>query len=174
MSHSLFINAKSILTLAWRSTFSWFCPQVFSVLTLRIFQKWGLPTAINECCFFVKVEFTFLCVCALFSPLRDMYHGIGPLDPERLNVFRTVKEITGEIAASVESPWKKKVTEQNNSVTWCAWECVWMDHVAFVFGKESLKGRNRELIFVGETLKDALLRIGLFCVCVCYVSVFIH
>ena len=48
-----------------------------------------------------------------------MYHGIGPLDPERLNVFRTVKEITGEIAASVESPWKKKVTEQNNSVTWC-------------------------------------------------------
>lgn len=28
-----------------------------------------------------------------------MYHGIGPLDPERLNAFRTVKEITGEEAA---------------------------------------------------------------------------
>lgn len=24
-----------------------------------------------------------------------MYHSIGPLDPERLSVFRTVKEITG-------------------------------------------------------------------------------
>lgn len=29
---------------------------------------------------------------------RDMYHGIGPMDPERLNVFRTVKEITGKTA----------------------------------------------------------------------------
>lgn len=27
---------------------------------------------------------------------RDMYHGIGPMDPERLNVFRTVREITGK------------------------------------------------------------------------------
>ncbi|KAA8579742.1 hypothetical protein FQN60_006835 [Etheostoma spectabile] len=35
----------------------------------------------------------------------DMYHGIGPLDPERLNVFRTVKEITGE-TASLGPPWK--------------------------------------------------------------------
>ncbi|TNN36503.1 Receptor tyrosine-protein kinase erbB-4 [Liparis tanakae] len=26
----------------------------------------------------------------------DMYHGIGPLDPELLNVFRTVKEITAQ------------------------------------------------------------------------------
>lgn len=30
---------------------------------------------------------------------RDMYHNIGPLDPERLNVFRTVREITGEVAS---------------------------------------------------------------------------
>lgn len=29
-------------------------------------------------------------------PHRDMYHGIGPMDPERLNVFRTVREITGK------------------------------------------------------------------------------
>lgn len=47
-----------------------------------------------------------VCLYSVF-PLRDMYHGIGPLDPERLNVFRTVKEITGEIDAAAESPWKK-------------------------------------------------------------------
>lgn len=35
-----------------------------------------------------------VCVCH-----RDMYHGIGPMDPERLNVFRTVKEITGKAAS---------------------------------------------------------------------------
>lgn len=27
---------------------------------------------------------------------RDVYHNIEPLDPEKLNVFRTVREITGE------------------------------------------------------------------------------
>lgn len=32
-----------------------------------------------------------------------MYHSIGPLDPERLNVFRTVREITGEAAAPLKS-----------------------------------------------------------------------
>lgn len=30
----------------------------------------------------------------LFS-LRDSYHGIKPLDPEKLSVFQTVREITG-------------------------------------------------------------------------------
>lgn len=30
---------------------------------------------------------------------RDMYHGIGPMDPERLNVFRTVREITGKVTS---------------------------------------------------------------------------
>lgn len=33
---------------------------------------------------------------------RDMYHNIGPLDPERLNVFRTVREITGEVASPLK------------------------------------------------------------------------
>jgi hypothetical protein len=31
----------------------------------------------------------------LFSP-RDPWHKIPALDPEKLNVFRTVREITGE------------------------------------------------------------------------------
>lgn len=43
--------------------------------------------------FLVVLIFCLLCFC-----YRDMYHGIGALDPERLNVFRTVKEITGETA----------------------------------------------------------------------------
>lgn len=33
--------------------------------------------------------------CSLFTG-RDVYHNIEPLDPEKLNVFRTVREITGE------------------------------------------------------------------------------
>ncbi|XP_057715367.1 receptor tyrosine-protein kinase erbB-4-like isoform X6 [Corythoichthys intestinalis] len=38
----------------------------------------------------------------------DMYHGIGPLDPERLNVFHTVKEITGFL--NIQS-WPEKMTD---------------------------------------------------------------
>ncbi|XP_062270839.1 receptor tyrosine-protein kinase erbB-4 [Scomber scombrus] len=38
----------------------------------------------------------------------DMYHGIGPLDPERLNVFRTVKEITGYF--NIQS-WPENMTD---------------------------------------------------------------
>ncbi|XP_053170732.1 receptor tyrosine-protein kinase erbB-4 [Scomber japonicus] len=38
----------------------------------------------------------------------DMYHGIGPLDPERLNVFRTVKEITGYL--NIQS-WPENMTD---------------------------------------------------------------
>lgn len=34
---------------------------------------------------------------------RDMYHGIGALDPERLNVFQTVREITGREEHSYQS-----------------------------------------------------------------------
>lgn len=41
---------------------------------------------------------------------RDMYHGIGPMDPERLNVFRTVKEITGKATAICSSG---SVSERN-------------------------------------------------------------
>lgn len=44
--------------------------------------------------------------------IRDMYHGIGPLDPERLNVFRTVREITGEAASPLRNPMKKSVSLQ--------------------------------------------------------------
>lgn len=42
--------------------------------------------------------------------IRDMYHGIGPLDPERLNVFRTVREITGEAASPLQNPMKKSIS----------------------------------------------------------------
>uniref|UniRef100_W5K5T5 Receptor protein-tyrosine kinase n=1 Tax=Astyanax mexicanus TaxID=7994 RepID=W5K5T5_ASTMX len=45
---------------------------------------------------------------AQFSPNRDMYHGIGALDPERLNVFRTVKEITGFL--NIQS-WPENMTD---------------------------------------------------------------
>uniref|UniRef100_A0A3B3XDD0 Receptor protein-tyrosine kinase n=1 Tax=Poecilia mexicana TaxID=48701 RepID=A0A3B3XDD0_9TELE len=38
----------------------------------------------------------------------DMYHGIGPLDPERLSVFRTVKEITGYL--NIQS-WPENMTD---------------------------------------------------------------
>ncbi|CAL8288654.1 unnamed protein product [Lota lota] len=38
----------------------------------------------------------------------DMYHGIGALDPERLNVFRTVKEITGFL--NIQS-WPENMTD---------------------------------------------------------------
>ncbi|XP_019747186.1 receptor tyrosine-protein kinase erbB-4 isoform X2 [Hippocampus comes] len=38
----------------------------------------------------------------------DMYHGIGPLDPARLNVFRTVKEITGYL--NIQS-WPENMTD---------------------------------------------------------------
>uniref|UniRef100_UPI003AAAAD41 receptor tyrosine-protein kinase erbB-4-like n=1 Tax=Centroberyx gerrardi TaxID=166262 RepID=UPI003AAAAD41 len=38
----------------------------------------------------------------------DMYHGIGALDPERLNVFRTVKEITGYL--NIQS-WPENMTD---------------------------------------------------------------
>uniref|UniRef100_A0A3B3C366 Receptor protein-tyrosine kinase n=1 Tax=Oryzias melastigma TaxID=30732 RepID=A0A3B3C366_ORYME len=38
----------------------------------------------------------------------DMYHGIGPMDPERLNVFRTVKEITGFL--NIQS-WPENMTD---------------------------------------------------------------
>ncbi|XP_067357691.1 receptor tyrosine-protein kinase erbB-4-like isoform X1 [Channa argus] len=38
----------------------------------------------------------------------DMYHGIGPLDPERLNVFRTVKEVTGYL--NIQS-WPENMTD---------------------------------------------------------------
>ncbi len=38
---------------------------------------------------------------------RDMYHGIGALDPERLNVFQTVREITGResVRISLKMIW---------------------------------------------------------------------
>ncbi|XP_055022698.1 receptor tyrosine-protein kinase erbB-4, partial [Boleophthalmus pectinirostris] len=38
----------------------------------------------------------------------DMYHGIGPMDPERLNVFRTVKEITGYLNIQA---WPENMTD---------------------------------------------------------------
>uniref|UniRef100_A0AAY4DMQ2 Receptor protein-tyrosine kinase n=1 Tax=Denticeps clupeoides TaxID=299321 RepID=A0AAY4DMQ2_9TELE len=38
----------------------------------------------------------------------DSYHGIGALDPERLNVFRTVKEITGFL--NIQS-WPENMTD---------------------------------------------------------------
>uniref|UniRef100_A0A3P8V566 Receptor protein-tyrosine kinase n=1 Tax=Cynoglossus semilaevis TaxID=244447 RepID=A0A3P8V566_CYNSE len=38
----------------------------------------------------------------------DMYHGIGALDPERLNVFRTVKEITGFLNIQA---WPENMTD---------------------------------------------------------------
>ncbi|PWA32117.1 hypothetical protein CCH79_00013364 [Gambusia affinis] len=38
----------------------------------------------------------------------DMYHSIGPLDPERLSVFRTVKEITGYL--NIQS-WPENMTD---------------------------------------------------------------
>uniref|UniRef100_A0A8C6KLK1 Receptor protein-tyrosine kinase n=1 Tax=Nothobranchius furzeri TaxID=105023 RepID=A0A8C6KLK1_NOTFU len=38
----------------------------------------------------------------------DMYHGIGPMDPEHLNVFRTVKEITGFL--NIQS-WPENMTD---------------------------------------------------------------
>uniref|UniRef100_A0AAQ5ZYX8 Receptor protein-tyrosine kinase n=1 Tax=Amphiprion ocellaris TaxID=80972 RepID=A0AAQ5ZYX8_AMPOC len=38
----------------------------------------------------------------------DVYHGIGPLDPERLNVFRTVKEVTGYL--NIQS-WPENMTD---------------------------------------------------------------
>uniref|UniRef100_H3CSB9 Receptor protein-tyrosine kinase n=1 Tax=Tetraodon nigroviridis TaxID=99883 RepID=H3CSB9_TETNG len=38
----------------------------------------------------------------------DMYHGIGPLDPERLNVFRTVREITGYLNIQA---WPENMTD---------------------------------------------------------------
>ncbi|XP_028986741.1 receptor tyrosine-protein kinase erbB-4-like isoform X2 [Betta splendens] len=38
----------------------------------------------------------------------DMYHSIGPLDPEALNVFRTVKEITGYL--NIQS-WPENMTD---------------------------------------------------------------
>uniref|UniRef100_A0A3B4VK92 Receptor protein-tyrosine kinase n=1 Tax=Seriola dumerili TaxID=41447 RepID=A0A3B4VK92_SERDU len=38
----------------------------------------------------------------------DMYHGIGPMDPDRLNVFRTVKEITGYL--NIQS-WPENMTD---------------------------------------------------------------
>uniref|UniRef100_A0A3Q3F2E7 receptor protein-tyrosine kinase n=1 Tax=Labrus bergylta TaxID=56723 RepID=A0A3Q3F2E7_9LABR len=38
----------------------------------------------------------------------DKYHGIGPLDPELLNVFRTVKEITGYL--NIQS-WPENMTD---------------------------------------------------------------
>ncbi|KAM8902645.1 receptor tyrosine-protein kinase erbB-4-like isoform 2-T2 [Spinachia spinachia] len=38
----------------------------------------------------------------------DIYHGIGPLDPERLNAFRTVREITGFL--NVQS-WPENMTD---------------------------------------------------------------
>lgn len=48
----------------------------------------------------VKMAFNFLFVSTVcVFEIRDMYHGIGPLDPERLHVFRTVREITGEAAS---------------------------------------------------------------------------
>ncbi|XP_056883007.1 receptor tyrosine-protein kinase erbB-4-like isoform X2 [Takifugu flavidus] len=38
----------------------------------------------------------------------DMYHNIGPLDPERLNVFRTVREITGYLNIQA---WPQNMTD---------------------------------------------------------------
>ncbi|KAA0722609.1 Receptor tyrosine-protein kinase erbB-4 [Triplophysa tibetana] len=38
----------------------------------------------------------------------DMYHGIGALDPEKLNVFRTVREITGYL--NIQS-WPENMTD---------------------------------------------------------------
>ncbi|XP_051559608.1 receptor tyrosine-protein kinase erbB-4-like [Myxocyprinus asiaticus] len=38
----------------------------------------------------------------------DMYHGIGALDPDRLNVFRTVREITGYV--NIQS-WPENMTD---------------------------------------------------------------
>ncbi|TRY82576.1 hypothetical protein DNTS_030584 [Danionella cerebrum] len=38
----------------------------------------------------------------------DMYHGIGALDPERLSVFRTVREITGYL--NIQS-WPENITD---------------------------------------------------------------
>ncbi|KAI4831680.1 hypothetical protein KUCAC02_001209, partial [Chaenocephalus aceratus] len=38
----------------------------------------------------------------------DMYHGIGPMDPEHLNAFRTVKEITGYL--NIQS-WPENMTD---------------------------------------------------------------
>uniref|UniRef100_A0AAQ4R0Q7 Receptor protein-tyrosine kinase n=1 Tax=Gasterosteus aculeatus aculeatus TaxID=481459 RepID=A0AAQ4R0Q7_GASAC len=38
----------------------------------------------------------------------DIYHGIGPMDPERLNAFRTVREITGFL--NIQS-WPENMTD---------------------------------------------------------------
>uniref|UniRef100_A0A3B3VTT4 Receptor protein-tyrosine kinase n=1 Tax=Poecilia latipinna TaxID=48699 RepID=A0A3B3VTT4_9TELE len=38
----------------------------------------------------------------------DVYHNIGPLDPEKLNVFRTVREITGYL--NIQS-WPENMTD---------------------------------------------------------------
>ncbi|XP_034007519.1 receptor tyrosine-protein kinase erbB-4-like [Trematomus bernacchii] len=38
----------------------------------------------------------------------DMYHGIGPMDPDHLNAFRTVKEITGYL--NIQS-WPENMTD---------------------------------------------------------------
>lgn len=61
----------------------------------------------------VKMAFNFLFVSTVcVFEIRDMYHGIGPLDPERLHVFRTVREITGEAASPLQNPMKKSVSLQ--------------------------------------------------------------
>lgn len=52
------------------------------------------------CSHFCGYEIQMLRFCLCHSGLvllvhRDVYHNIEALDPEKLNVFRTVREITG-------------------------------------------------------------------------------
>lgn len=47
---------------------------------------------------------------------RDVYHNIEALDPEKLNVFRTVREITGEFDYSYIIP--QKILGQNFVKEW--------------------------------------------------------
>lgn len=59
---------------------------------------------------------------------RDMYHNIGPLDPERLNVFRTVREITGEVA----SPLKHLNEEERLLCRSCV--CIYLVNITGLLG----------------------------------------
>lgn len=98
----------------------------------------------------------FSCLfCVIYN--RDMFHGIRALDPDRLNVFRTVREITGERQSpSITSQPIKPVQPYVKPLTFFI--SSYINFLSFVLGNilchKSLSLCRTQYLFVHKASKE--------------------
>lgn len=94
---------------------------------------------------------TYVLLRLLFwSPVfidRDVYHNIEPLDPEKLNVFRTVREITGE-----------------------RYHQVYREHLTASIQINKTPGKLLDFIYFSVLRIRKLILLVHMCICVCICS----